>query len=435
MSSIFIRIISVILSVIMSASSVSTLSAAVPPENEGGKTSQSVVDYLDSVSNKTMLREPITDDDMLTCKGKIFVNQKGEQVNLRGTNLGGWMLQEQWMCPFENADGQYGIVETLTERFGAEKAQKLIDEYEDNWITDEDFDIIESLGFNCVRMPFWYRDLQTDDEGTWKLNENGDIDFSRLDYVVEQCAKRGIYVFLDLHGAVGFQGNNDHCGKLNSSEYFERNAKGEKFRQMTADLWKKVAQHFNGNPAVAGYDLLNEPMCDFTIMDYPLDWENYDMLYDAVRSVDSEHIIAMCCTWQYFCLPHPALYGWKNVTYEMHIYVSSILLYLPAILQTILTFKNVPVYMAEFKPTKSASWDFVLGAYNSLNYSWTTWSYKGIGGGGDWFIVNTYNSKRADIENDSFETIEEKWSSKYLGTSENFYIEDVAVTQSKYALK
>ena len=279
----------------------------------------------------------ITDEDFLSVKGKKYVNRKGETVTLCGTNLGGWLIQENWMCPTEaeGADGQYMLLQTLYERFGRDEAERLIDIYEDNWITEYDLDIIKNLGFNCVRVPFWYRNFQSDDNGTWIRNEQGEIDLSRLDWIVEQCGKRGIYVVLDLHGAVGFQGYNDHCGipKDGSmkSAFFGKDEQSVKNRRLTAELWKVIAEHFNSNPVVAMYDLLNEPMCDYPLlqMDHVKMWNALDELYDAVREKDSEHIITMCVTWQAFCIPNPRLYGWENVTYQYHIWVNLSLQNLP----------------------------------------------------------------------------------------------------------
>ena len=34
---------------------------------------------------------------MLHCEGEKIINSEGKQVFLRGTNLGGWLLDELWM--------------------------------------------------------------------------------------------------------------------------------------------------------------------------------------------------------------------------------------------------------------------------------------------------------------------------------------------------
>lgn len=176
----------------------------------------------------------ITDEDFITIKGEKFFNQRGEEVVFRGTNVGGWLIQEEWICPTRNSDGQYDILTTLTNRFGAEEAERLISLYEDNWFTEYDMDIIANMGFNCIRVPFWYRNLQSDDNGTWKRTADGQLDFSRLDWIVEQAGKRGIYVIIDLHGAVGRQSNKDHSGLSGDGHYFDDTPEGDRYRYLTA---------------------------------------------------------------------------------------------------------------------------------------------------------------------------------------------------------
>ena len=42
---------------------------------------------------------PITQEDFLTVKGRKLVNQKGENVQLKGVNLGAWLVRENWLNP------------------------------------------------------------------------------------------------------------------------------------------------------------------------------------------------------------------------------------------------------------------------------------------------------------------------------------------------
>ena len=41
---------------------------------------------------------------LLSADGEDIVNSAGETVALRGTNFGGWLVQESWMCPTEQTD-------------------------------------------------------------------------------------------------------------------------------------------------------------------------------------------------------------------------------------------------------------------------------------------------------------------------------------------
>ena len=42
---------------------------------------------------------PLTDCSFLTASGADIVDRDGNTVLLCGVNLGGWLLQEYWMCP------------------------------------------------------------------------------------------------------------------------------------------------------------------------------------------------------------------------------------------------------------------------------------------------------------------------------------------------
>jgi aryl-phospho-beta-D-glucosidase BglC (GH1 family) len=118
-----------------------------------------------------------TDADFLVTKGRKIVNKSGDVIRLKGVNLGAWLIQEDWLCPYEEVSDHYEMLETLIDRFGVQKAYELMNTYEDNFITAYDLDQIAAMGFNCVRVPFWYRNFYFDDNGTKILDENGDWDF------------------------------------------------------------------------------------------------------------------------------------------------------------------------------------------------------------------------------------------------------------------
>ena len=351
--------------------------------------------YADNGETAAEKRGAITDEDMLHTKGKKIYNKRGEEVVLRGVNLGTWLIHETWMSPISNSEDNISTLNTLTERFGVEKAYELINIYEDNWITEYDLDKIVELGFNCVRVPFWFRNFYYDDKGTKILDKNGEWDFSRLDWVVSECAKRGLYVILDLHGAPGYQNNKDHCGKIGDSGLFKLTKQAEEWRKLTIELWVAIAERFSGNPAVAMYDLLNEPNCD--VSSY-LQKNNlvtisvYNRLYKAIREVDAEHIMTMEGIWRLYNLPAPWFIGWTNVVYQLHFYDTSNFMYSLLVFFAKLYPYNVPLYVGEFKPMGSATWDHVLTLFQNSNFSWSIWSYKGCGDGADtsdWYIIGS----------------------------------------------
>lgn len=205
--------------------------------------------------------------DFLKANGKVLKNNygQGDTVYLRGTNAGGYMLQEFWLTPTDyttNVTDQTDLINTLTNRFGSDAAKTLINTYESNYWKESDFDTCASLGINCIRLPIWYRNF-VDENNNWYSNA-----FDRVDWFVEQAGKRGIYVIIDMHGAYGSQNGSDHSGvdggnnKKGASEFFfgsNAASNQEKYYQM----WEKIAEHYNSNPVVAGYDLLNEPYNEY----------------------------------------------------------------------------------------------------------------------------------------------------------------------------
>ena len=72
---------------------------------------------------------------MLSAVGEDIVDADGNAVALRGTNFGGWLVQEGWMCPTKQTD-TLSTDMTLYSRFGKEKAEALIAAYQESWITE-----------------------------------------------------------------------------------------------------------------------------------------------------------------------------------------------------------------------------------------------------------------------------------------------------------
>ena len=375
-------------------------------------------------------------NDFLKTDGQTIRNALGEKVILRGVNLGGWLLQESWMCPNNGEDkvwGYYDTLQTLIERFGDDKASELLNTYLDNWITVSDLDYLKSLGVNCVRVPFWYRNFQSDDNGTWVKNKKGEIDFSRLDWIVSECGKRGIYVILDMHGAPGFQSNDHPCGKVDASKLFDLTLEGLKYRRQTTELWTEIAKHFAGNPAIAAFDLLNEPMSGFTQQDKKdcKLWRFYNKLYKAVRAADPCRMITVEAVWEMENLPNPRLFCWENIVYQLHIYNWT----RPEIDKKMTDIKakakwNVPVLVGEFQA--GGIWDYTISAFNENALSWCTWTYKGVKTQkSDWFLFAA-EIEVVNLQQDSFEQIKAKWGKPCKTKSGFVENTDLAAVLKKY---
>ena len=378
---------------------------------------------------------------MLSAAGENIVDADGNAVALRGTNFGGWLVQEGWMCPTKQTD-TLSTDMTLYSRFGKEKAEALIAAYQESWITEEDFKTVKELGLNVVRVPFTYMNVyhHLSDEGEllhpdeFTLREDP---FERLDFALEMCKKYGLYLILDMHGAVGSQNGSDHSGDTSRTNLYAGTELGEAYREKTAELWALVAEHFAGESNVAGYDLLNEP----TRASGATQWDYYDVLYKAVREADPDHMIFIEATWEPNNLPAPEDYGWENVVYEYHHYNWD---YNDQPNKSFYTFKKllgnthkVPSLIGEFNAWgdsrrstgKRDQTDLeanagVLEFYNGEGWHWTTWTYKVVGTLRDsnWGLFNAStllkDVTKIDPETDSYEDILAAWSS--VDTAEHF---------------
>jgi endoglucanase len=376
------------------------------------------------------LRASAASDRFIAASGNALKNNHGhgDVVTLRGVNLGGWLVFEPWMTPMDSAKlpDEHSARVVLTKRFGAAKSDELIDDYEDHWITDDDLERIAATGLNTVRVPFWYRTVETED-GVWRADA-----FKHLDWIVQHAATHGLYVILDLHGVPGGQSDSDSTGRSRKEkgspppDFFTKKANITR----AVEIWKRVANHFKGNPTVAAYDLLNEPIAAPT---RDALWAVYDQLFKAVRSSDPDHVITVEGCWggqvngKYMgwgldVLPRPEKFGWTNVLYQVHSYEwawNDLNKQLASTRNLIASVEghrewNVPVYLGEFSCfAPEDAWKDAIPKFDAAGISWTMWSYKSTHGTGSdsWGLYNAKKKAPAkpDLENDTPEEIAADW--------------------------
>ena len=356
---------------------------------------------------------------LLHASGRNIVDASGKVTPLRGVNLGGWFIMEKWMAPLDSGSlpDTYSVIRELDNRFGVAAEQALIKGYQQNWITTVDLDNIKNAGFNVVRVPVWWGQfypLDNVSNSGWRADA-----FDELDWLVAACAQRGLYVIIDMHGAVGSQANSDDTGQANLNAYWGNgNNQGN-----TAYMWWRIADHYKGNATVAGYDLLNEPVGTPSSTAV---FSAYDSLYASVRSADPDHMIFIEGTWgswSWSMLPSPASHNWTNVVYEMHEYQFSNMSDAGVRAGTDNQVKdfnahagwNVPGFVGEFNDfgNGAATWQYSVNAYNNAGLSWTMWSYKSAAGliPNSWgFYDPTHWQATPNVSTDSQATIAAKWA-------------------------
>lgn len=373
---------------------------------------------------------------LLTVKDGYLVNENSENVVLKGVNLGNWLLWETWMgfVPEYTEDwAYYDTLQVFLERFGEEKTAEIVKTFEDNFITEEDIAQIEKLGFNCIRVPFWYRNFMTEDLVWLAENHNDNKGFQKLDWLISTCEKYGIYIMLDLHGAPGGQSKNHCTGKAGRNELYENEA----MMNATVELWCAIAERYKDNKTVCAYDLLNEPQNNGGY-DGDYNWEAesedavsrtnkaYDTLYKAIREIDKNHIISFEGVWSTTVLPNPKEMGYENMLYQLHLYDSEkgMIRYRVDELKTARKDWGVAVVVGEYNNHECE--EYAQKKYEKNDISRIKWTYKTYNAGESWGIFNK-DVERIDIKTASYEEILTFIKENTNTESFNFNAEEMAI--------
>ena len=134
----------------------------------------------------------------------------------KGVNLGGWMSQ----CDYS-------------------------EDRLNNFIREDDFRRIASLGLDHVRLPFDFNIVETKD-GSACLEDG----FSRIGNAVALARKYGLNIILDLHKTAGFSFD---AGEAETG-FFESAELQDRFCR----LWEEMARRFGNDPEHVAFELLNE---------------------------------------------------------------------------------------------------------------------------------------------------------------------------------
>ena len=342
----------------------------------------------------------------VSASGTHFVAD-GKPLILRGCNLGCWLLFEPWMHAWKYPD-QYSVEQIFKKRFGASAEHHLMQRYRANFIRNRDFKLIRKFKFNVVRVPFNYQLLEHTTP-PYAMRRHA---FHWLDRAVNLAAKNHIYAILDMHAAPGRQSIDGPTGRIKRDKLWSSKVD----QQRTINLWRAIAAHFHGNPAVAGYDLLNEPYGNFHQNMAPKLRALMPRIYRAVRAVDHRHIMFMpnLLSGSVRFWGSPASHGWTQVAYTSHFYPGLfgdqpglgtmawfISRRLPS-MESFLKSAKVPFYVGEFNVVLNQSGGPAMmrkdyDTFASNGWAATMWSYKLIkpqGGATDnsWYMVSNRNN-------------------------------------------
>ena len=208
---------------------------------------------------------------------RLILDSTEKPIQLRGVNLGGWLMWEEWIWG-GGFHSQTHVMDGLIQMTSKEDAEKFRDSIWLNYISENDLKKIAAAHFNVVRVPL---NAKIFDETAEPSAYKG-VGWKILDSVLTWCKRYGIYAIPDFHGAPGGQ-----------SRYFiadpdkVRLWSSEKDQQRFADLWKAIAMRYKNNSALGGYDLINEPIQDKKDQLVNM----YEKIIAAIREVDQNHMV------------------------------------------------------------------------------------------------------------------------------------------------
>ncbi|MBN1411775.1 MAG: cellulase family glycosylhydrolase [Spirochaetales bacterium] len=348
--------------------------------------------------------------EMLGVKNGKIVKKSGEAVRLRGTCIGGWMNMEHFIDGYPDTENSLRTL--FHELIGPEKGRFFFDRLLDYFFAEEDVIFIKRSGATVIRLPLNYRHFERDSEPYKYL----DAGFKRLDEALEWCAKHGLYAILDLHSVQGWQNPDWHCDNPTLYALFWSH---RHFQDRFIALWEEFARRYKGNPAVAGYNVMNEPVTGaingWYGQKYKTEWDIINRVYSrvvkAIRAIDEEHIIILegdlfSTLFSKLDAPfagnllysshnyhqcgfapgeYPGKMGeemWDRAKQEKMIRGCEGVAYSQK--------HNVPLWVGEFgaRVTEDAgeteahakALDDQVGIFEDLGLHWTSWTYKCVGG-------------------------------------------------------
>ena len=310
------------------------------------------------------------DTGLVRIEGKNFLTADGRILQIKGISLGNWLMPEGYMFKFEVAKAPRQIYGAFDRLLGSERAAEFWRLYRDRYVGEADIRFIRSVGFNTVRIPLHYRLFMTD---RGEITGDG---WALLDRVLGWVRDADLLAILDLHAAPGGQTgiNHDDGPGYPLMFYVPRD------RALTVKLWRAIAERYRGNPAILGYDILNEPIApyhDVVTLNARLE-PFYRQVTAAIREVDPGRIVILAAgqwssSFDMFGPPFA-----PNLAYTYHSFWASTK---RDSIQRHLNFANlhdVPLFLGETGELTDEWNERFRLLHETHGIGWSFWTYKNL---------------------------------------------------------
>lgn len=177
-----------------------------------------------------------------------------ELENIKGVNLGSWLVLENWMTP-EVFEGTTAYDEyTLATQLPPEEYARRIQLHRSTFVTQDDFQKMAEIGLNTVRIPIPY----------YIFGDREDLPFiaciNELDNAFDWAEMYGMRIMIDIHMVYGSQNGFDNGGFSGVCAWPQYPDEIE----YTLDLLERLAIRYGHREGLLGIQPLNEPMISDT---------------------------------------------------------------------------------------------------------------------------------------------------------------------------
>jgi endoglucanase len=296
---------------------------------------------------------------------KQILDASGKPILIRATNLGNWMVPEGYMWLFKDGPQSPSEIRALVlELLGPEGSAAFWQKYREHYVTREDIALLHRAGFNAIRVPLHYSLFESEDAEGFKL----------LDRLIGWSRGESLYVILDLHAAPGGQTGTN----IDDSAGYPWLYQSPLEQENLIAIWRRLATHYRDDPAVLGYDLLNEPIPHYPKLAYlnPSLEPLYKKLTGEIRKVDAHHILFLGgaqwdSNFSVFGKPFDA-----NTAYTFHKYWTA-----PdeSVIRQYIDFRerhDAPIWMGESGENTDEWIAQFVKTLEKNNIGWAFWPYK-----------------------------------------------------------
>jgi len=189
-------------------------------------------------------------------------------MNIKGVNLGGWLMMEGYILGGRNIP-EKEFKKNFKKINGEVELKDFENKFRENFIKKDDFKNISLICANTIRLPFNYRIIENNIE--------------YLEKALDLAEEYNLKVILDLHAAIGSQNKDWHSDSAGEALLW----KDKKYRLHTYKNWEFLADKFRNKKSLLGYDILNEPVLE----DRSILKNFYSDLIKIIKKIDKSHII------------------------------------------------------------------------------------------------------------------------------------------------